>query len=104
MNDERRKEGRVQAIIEVIWEGANTQYQARTSDLTTSGCFIDTIGQAAVGDIVTFKLLLPAKDSIEIQGEVLYSYPHSGFGVRFTNVSDTDQKKLEWLVKARALA
>lgn len=100
MSDERRRESRVPAIIDVIWDGATARYEARTSDLTTTGCFLDTIGQATVGDTISFKLLLPAVGGIEVQGEVVYAFPNSGFGVRFTSMSDADRKKLEWLVKA----
>jgi len=102
MNDERRKQERVSAIIEVIWEGATAKYEARTGDLNTGGCFIDTIGHVTVGEIINFKLRLPAEDWIELQGEVVHAYPNAGFGVRFTNVSDADRKRLEWLVKAEA--
>jgi PilZ domain-containing protein len=102
MTDDRRKQPRVPAIMNVVWEGANAKYDARTEDLTTDGCFIDTIGHVTVGEIIKFKMRLPAEDWIELQGEVVYVYPNTGFGIRFTNVSETDRKRLEWLVKAEA--
>lgn len=102
MSDDRRKQPRVPAIMNVVWEGANAKYEARTADLTATGCFIDTIGQATVGETINFKLRLPAEDWIELQGEVIYVYPNAGFGIRFTNVSETNQKQLEWLVKAES--
>ncbi len=102
MSDERRRAERVPALIEVIWEGASGNYEARTADLNTSGCFIDTIGRVTVGESVRFKLRLPAEDWIELQGEVAFAYPNSGFGVRFTNLAESDRKRLEWLVKAAA--
>lgn len=97
---ERRRHGRVPALFEVVWEGAAGRHEARTSDLSPGGCFVDTIGQAAVGEAVTIRLRLPAGDWIELRGEVTYQYPNMGFGVRFTGASDEDRRRLEWLVRA----
>jgi hypothetical protein len=46
------------------------------------------------------RLRLPAGGWIELQGEVTYQFPSMGFGVRFTNASEDDRRRLEWLVKA----
>jgi hypothetical protein len=102
MSDETRKYKRVPALLDIMWEGATGGYEARTSDITVAGCFIDTSGQVMVGETINFKLCLPAGDWIELQGEVIHAYPNVGFGVRYTNVSDSDRKRLEWLVKAEA--
>jgi len=100
LTDERRKDKRVMVLIDLLWEGQAGRSEARTSDLSTGGCFIDTMGEAAEGDIITFKLQLPNGQWIEVEGEVTFSSPRVGFGVRFTNMSEPDRKKLEWLVKA----
>lgn len=102
MTDERRNERRVPASIEVLWEGSAGKYEARTSDLSAGGCFVDTLGQVTLGQKIIFRLRLPAGEAIDIEGEVVYTYPNMGFGVRFTNVSDSDRKKLDWLIKAAA--
>jgi len=103
MSDERRRQGRVEAYIEVSWEGASGKYAARTGDIHTGGCFIDSIAEVAVGEIIHFKLRLPSEEWIEVKGEVAYKYPNAGFGVRFVTISsEDDRKRLEWLVKAQA--
>lgn len=103
MSDERRHQGRVQAYIDVLWEGASGKYEARTGDIHTAGCFIDSIGEVAVGEVVRFKLRLPNEDWIELKGVVVYKYPNAGFGVRFLSISsEADRKRLAWLVKAEA--
>lgn len=101
MTDDRRQHKRVPAVIDVIWEGASGGHEARTSDLSVAGCFIDTIGQASPGETIKFKLRLPAGQLV-LKGEVMYAYPPAGFGVRFTSIPPTDQKQLEWLIKAEA--
>ena len=102
MTDERRNQGRVSASIEVLWVGNAGKYESRASDLSLGGCFVDTVAQVELGNIITFSLRLPAEESIELEGEVVYTYPSMGFGLRFTNVSDSDRRKLEGIIKAAA--
>ena len=100
MASERRRHPRVPALFEVTWEGAAGRYEARTSDLSEGGCFIDTIVPAAPGEEITFRLRLPAGGWLEFRGVVTYHFPNTGFGVRFEAASAEDRKRLQWLVKA----
>jgi hypothetical protein len=102
MEEERRHDRRVPLLIDVFWEGGAGKYEARTSDLSISGCFIDTIGLVSVGETIKFKIRLPSGEWIKLQGEVVYGHPGTGFGVRFTKLSESDRQRLEWLVKAEA--
>ena len=103
MSDERRKQGRVTAYIEVLWEGPSGKCESRTGDINTSGCFIDSITEVAIGEVLRLKLRLPAEDWIEVRGQVIYKYPNIGFGMRFVSISsESDKQRLEWLVKAEA--
>lgn len=100
MADERRRHPRVPALFDVAWEGAAGRSEARTADLSAGGCFIDTIVPAAVGEEITFSLRLPAGGWLVLRGVVAYHFPNTGFGVRFTEASAEDRRRLEWLVKA----
>jgi len=100
MSEERRLHSRLPLFLTVVWEGAAGKYEARTSDVSVGGCFIDSIGQVAVGEIISFSLELPAGEWLNVQGEVMYPLPPTGFGVRFTNLSDADQSRLEALTNA----
>jgi len=99
LTDERRKDIRVPVLIDLLWEGQAGRYEARTSDLSSGGCFVDTMGEASEGETILFKLQLADGQWMEIEGVVTFSSPRVGFGVRFTNMSESDRKKLEWLVK-----
>jgi hypothetical protein len=99
--DDGRKHMRVPLLVEVAWEGAAGKYEARTSDISLGGCFIDTIGQMAIGETISFKLCLPASEGIELQGEVMYELPRAGFGVRFASLSDDQRDRLEAIIKAQ---
>jgi Tfp pilus assembly protein PilZ len=102
MTDERRNQERVPTSIEVLWIGNAGKYESRTSDLSLGGCFVDTVGHVELGNIITVTLRLPAGESMEIEGEVVYTYPSMGFGLRFTSVSDSDRRKLEGIIKDAA--
>ncbi len=102
MTENRRKTDRAPLLLDVLWAGVAGKHEARTSDITPEGCFIDSIGQVTVGEVITFKIGLPAAAWIEVQGEVVYAYPSMGFGVRFTDISDSDRKQLESLIKAES--
>ncbi len=100
MINERRKIKREPIILDVLWEGSGGKHEARTSDISMGGCFIDTIGQVAVGETITFKLCLPTGEWIELQGEVRYELPRFGFGVRFDSLSVENQRRLFDVIKA----
>ena len=72
MSDERRSQGRVEAYIEVLWEGASGKYEARTGDIHTSGCFIDSIAEVAVGE--TVRKLQYERGLIDVKA-CFYKYP-----------------------------
>lgn len=99
VTDERRREERASVLVEVLWEGKTGHYDARTSDLSMGGCFVDTPGRVMAGERFTFKLRMPGEDWIEVEGTVTYAYTNVGFGVQFTNISEVNRKKLEKLVK-----
>ncbi len=99
MTDDRRSKRRAPAIIEVSWEEASGRHEARTSDISATGCFIITIFRATLGEIINFKVHLPDQDPIETQGEVVYELPNSGFGVRFI----PSLSELDWIRVERAI-
>jgi len=102
MSDERRKNKRVPILVEVQWEGTAGRYQARTTDVSERGCFVDSVGHALDGEHIKFKLRLPNGEWLDIEGDVTFTDPRIGFGVQFSEMSDEDQKKLQLLVKARS--
>ena len=101
MTDERRIQPRVPIFLDVIWEATAGRYEARTSDVSVGGCFVDTVTLATQGETINFKLKLPSDEWIELRAIVAYAYPSIGFGVRFLNVPPETLMKLEQLVADR---
>ncbi len=98
-SDDKRQHTRLPLLIEVLWEGGTGKYEARTTDISEGGCFIDTMGQVALGETINFKLCLTGHEWIDVQGEVTYELPRAGFGVRFTKISEADQERLNMRIK-----
>ena len=101
MTENRRTDNRAPMLLHVEWEGASGRYEARTSDLSIGGCFVDTMAQVLEGEIIQFRILLPEGDHVDTKGVVAYSYPNIGFGIRFTDISADDICKLERLLEGR---
>jgi hypothetical protein len=103
-NIDRRETKRVTYICEVNCEtaGAN-RITTRVNDISTTGMFIDSMTSFPVGSVL--KLRFRVKERlIETLGEVRYSMPHVGMGVRFINLNAEQMALIESLVEDKPLA
>lgn len=96
---ERRTEKRWEVCLDAVWEGKSGNYGARVADLSEGGCYIDTLCEASVGEILNFKLRLPTGEWLYLTGEVAHRTPALGFGIRFTNLTEAQAKKLRTLIE-----
>jgi len=93
-----RRFERVPLSLEVVWEGLGGRHKARTVDVSLGGCFVDTIGHVAVGENVNFRAHLPTGEWTDWQGEVVYEMWPTGFGMKFTALSEGGRKALAELI------
>jgi hypothetical protein len=88
---ERRRGVRYQftATVEVVDLKSQTRMQARTSDLSKGGCYVDTTSPFPVGTTVKVRL---TKDNrcFEAKAKVVYSLVGMGMGLAFTS-AEKDQ-------------
>lgn len=96
---ERRVELRVTVSLEALWEGMSGKNEARISDISLHGCFLETIGQASAGERVWFQIKSPTGRLIQLAGEVIYCQLMLGFGLRFTQISAEDRTMLKQLLE-----
>jgi hypothetical protein len=91
----------VAVSLDVVWQGSTEKRDARMSEISMEGCFIDSMVQGrALGDSVDFKVHVPSGPWVSLQGElVLEDYP-MGFGLRFTGLTDVDRRLLAQVVAA----
>ena len=91
---DRRTENRLEVCLDAIWDGNSGNYTARITDLSEGGCYVDSLGEAQVGELVKVKLQLQNGDWLEVTGAVAHQMPPMGFGIRFV---DLDPEQLEKL-------
>jgi Tfp pilus assembly protein PilZ len=93
--DDRRNEERVEVSLETVWDGTSSRKcLARITDLSEGGCFVDTTGQAQIGERLTVRIQLPEGGCLELTGEVAHESRPIGFGLRFVELSEEQAEQL----------
>ena len=95
---DRRNEKRWDVCLDAVWDGKSGNYTARVTDLSDGGCYVDTMGEAQIGEVIVFKLQLPDGEWLELSGEVAHQTPPLGFGLRFVDLTDQQHEKLRSLL------
>lgn len=99
---EARLHPRVPLRLEARWNGSQTR-PGITTDISRGGCYVESLVQVAVGNMLRLELLIAPGLSVELQGEVRYVHPTIGFGVQFGNLSQAQIETLLQLIgSARA--
>jgi PilZ domain len=84
---------------EVLEVSTRTKMSARTSDVSSTGCYIDTLNPMPIGTEVCVRLTHNA-EVFEASGQVAYTSPGLGMGIAFHGVPDEEQKRLaRWLAE-----
>ena len=99
-DDERRKSKRISIVLEATWVGQAGRYEARLSDISHDGCYLDTIGRAALGDLVNINVRLPDGNWVALSGVVAHRQQNVGFGITFTNLSEERRQLINQLIDA----
>ena len=101
MSELKRQNNPVTVSLDVVWQGSSGKHDARMSEISMEGCFIDSKVQGrALGETVDFKVHLPAGPWVSLQGELINQEYPIGFGLRFTHLTATDQRLLAAVVIA----
>ncbi|MCM3869740.1 MAG: response regulator [Pyrinomonadaceae bacterium] len=101
MPDSAGQDDNVTVSLDVVWQGTSGKNDARMSEISMHGCFIDSRVQGrALGDIVEFKVHMPGGPWVSLQGELVTEDYPMGFGLRFTNLTEGDERLLAQVVSA----
>ena len=89
------------AVVEVTEVATGTRLAARTSDLSRTGCYIDTLNPTPSRTVVRVRLSHNGEE-LELPGRIVYVSPGLGMGVRFDDQLTTEQSSLlsRWLSSA----
>lgn len=99
MDQERRRSPRFPFIAsaEVHEENNGSRLDARVSDISAAGCYVDTINPLPGGTAVHVRIFNETK-SFEASATVAYSILHLGMGLSFGEVAPGSREVLrEWL-------
>jgi hypothetical protein len=99
MDQERRRAPRFPFIAsaEVLAENGLTRMAARISDISATGCYVDTINPLTNGTAVRLKILAETQ-VFEAPATVMYAHAHLGMGLMFGDVLPNSQDVLQqWL-------
>lgn len=95
MTSDKRQCERVSVSIGIVLDFSSGTREARVSDLSLSGCFVDSIAKVSAGEILSFQITLSPEKILKLSGEVVYVYPNVGFGLRFVHLTGEDSASLE---------
>jgi len=99
MTDERRKQERVTVCLDATWHGRASKNGARAVDLSEGGCYIDSIAEVSVGEVLTLGLKMPDGKWLVLKGTVAHRTPRLGFGMRFLDLTDEQNEKIQFLLR-----
>lgn len=92
--DDRRSQQRLRVSLDAMWDSSTQAHSARVTDLSSGGCFLDSVGEVRLGEIVGFRVLLPGGDWLYLEGEVRHYSAGRGFGVQFVDLNEEQTEKL----------
>jgi len=84
--------------LEIVLTFSSGKREARISDLSRGGCYVDIIVNVSEGETIDFRLQTATGEWMDLTGEVIYYLPNFGFGIRFTNLSEENQKLIEQII------
>ena len=99
-----RKQDRVTFLTEVSLEFASGRYEARISDLSQGGCYVECVATVRPGELVHFEVPMPDGNHARASGEVKYVFNGMGFGMRFVDVPDELRALVDWLIQSQPAA
>ena len=92
---------RYQYFVEIVLESASGRRDARISDISAGGCYIDSIAVAKEGEDVLFEFKQIGDENLKFTGTVAYVLEGMGFGIKFKNLTDEHQKVINQILESR---
>ena len=68
------------------------------TSLSPKGCFVQTKASVSEGAKLFLNFWLPSRRWLPLRGQILYHIPRVGFGLTFTDLSDSDEQMLDLLM------
>lgn len=98
MDAENREDERKEFSADVVLEFASGEYQARISDISLGGCYVDAIASVAEGEPISITITLSREKSQRYHGKVAYVLPGFGFGMCFSDLNEENTDFLQQIL------
>ena len=95
VQEERRSHDRSRLIVDVFFNGEDATGVASTKDISLGGLYMNTQASLPEGAVLTLRIPLGGDRQIVVNGEVMYSNPGRGVGVRFQGLTAEDRQLME---------
>src|SRR6266446_2071568 len=92
--DERRQFYRSRLIVDVHFDGADSTGIASTKDISLGGLYLSTQAEIPKGATLTLRIPMGG-GHVVVKGDVVYTIPGHGVGVRFHRLSDEARALME---------
>jgi len=93
--EERRQHDRTRLIIDVFFDGNDATGVASTKTIGIGGLYMNTKADLPVGSALMVRIPLRGDKQIVCKGEVVYSNPGLGVGVKFQDLSEESKSLLQ---------
>lgn len=98
MQENARSDERYSLPLEVYLESLSGKHEARISDISLGGCYLESLAQVTVGEQIHFEIQLPTGGRMPLRGEVIHLHPNLGFGMRFVSLSVMERNVLTHVI------
>jgi hypothetical protein len=99
MRENTRLDERYTLPLELHWQSLSGKHEARISDISLGGCYVESLAQVSIGEEVRFEIQLPTGGRMPLSGEVMHHQPNLGFGLRFAGLSVMERNVLTHVLK-----
>ncbi len=97
MKNNRTRE-RFEVSITARLYGTSSHHEIRISDLSESGCYVDSIAEVSVGESLLIRILVAEGEWLELESVVAHISRGMGFGARFVRLDDHLQASILSLI------
>jgi hypothetical protein len=99
MSQERRRAPRLRINLRTFWESRAERHEGVVLNLSSTGCFMVTPVEVAAGAAVRVEVGRPNLLHMTLEGRAVHVLRGRGFGVRFRDITPTQQILLEKLIQ-----